>query len=219
VLGESKGFSDCNFLVGHHPNPRTLAKHADNLAKLQRRLSKKKKGSQNRQKAKQKIALAHLKVSNTRKDFHHKVSTGLVNRFDVIAVEALKITNMVRNHHLAKSILDVAWGSFFLMIQSKAENAGRGFEKVIPNHTSTDCCICGHRQKMPLSVRVFDCENCHNKIDRDHNSGINILNRSERDRIKARGDAIAHLRSGNVMAETSAAPLGAERVAFSHLRR
>lgn len=221
AVGVDVGVKDfCTLSTGEViANPRHLQQAANKLAKLQRRLSKKKKGSQRRAKAKQKVALAYEKVGNTRKDFHHKLSTELVNRFDVIAVEALKITNMVRNHHLAKSILDVAWGSFFLITKCKAENAGKRFEKVIPNHTSTDCCVCGHRQKMPLAVRVFDCENCHNKIDRDHNSGINILNRSERDRIKARGDATAHLRSGNVVAETSAVPLGTERVAFSHLRR
>lgn len=200
-------------------NPRTLAKHAANLAKLQRRLSKKKKGSQRRAKAKQKVALAHLKVSNTRKDFHHKLSADLVNRFDVIAVEALNIKGMVKNPKLSKSILDVAWSQFFSITQSKAENAGRVFEKVPAAYTSQTCSECGHRQKMPLKIRVFDCENCSHIQDRDLNAAINISNTPERGGIKARGDAIAHLRSGNVMAETSAVPLGTERVAFSHLRR
>lgn len=200
-------------------NPRHLQQAADNLAKLQRRLSKKQKGSQNRKKARNKVALAHLKVSNTRKDFHHKVSTDLVNRFDRIAVEALNIRGMVKNPKLSKAILDVAWSQFFTITQNKAENAGREFVKINPAYTSQTCSNCGHRQKMPLKIRVFVCEQCNHTLDRDHNAAINI-NRVERTRItKARGDATAHLRSGNVVAETSAVPLGTERVAFSHLRR
>lgn len=200
-------------------NPRHLQQAADKLAQLQRRLSKKKKGSQNRRKARNKVALAHLKVSNTRKDFHHKVSTDLVNRFDRIAVEALNIRGMVKNPKLSKAILDVAWSQFFTITQSKAENAGREFVKINPAYTSQTCSHCGHRQKMPLKVRTFECGNCLFVIDRDHNAAVNILNTPERGGIKARGDATAHLRSGNVVAETSAVPLGTERVAFSHLRR
>lgn len=155
-------------------NPRTLQKHADKLAKLQRRLSKKKKGSQNRRKARVKVARAFARVANTRKDFHHKTSTALVTRFDVLKVEDLNIRGMVRNPKLSKAILDVAWGTFFAMIQNKAENAGRGFEKVAPAYTSQTCSNCGHRQKMPLKIRIFDCENCSHIQDRDENAAINI---------------------------------------------
>lgn len=179
-------------------NPRTLQQHAENLAKLQRRMAKKRKGSQRRAKAKQKVALAYEKVGNTRKDFHHKLSTRLVNEFDTITVEDLQITNMVRNHKLSKAILDVGWNSFFTMARCKAASADKVFEKVSPAYTSQDCSKCGHRQKMPLQVRVFDCGNCDHKQDRDLNAAINISNRGERPRInKARGDARACLRSGN----------------------
>lgn len=156
------------------PNPRHLAKAAHLLTKAQRNLSRKKKGSANRAKARQVVARLHERVSNARRDFHHKVSHDLVRRFDTIAVEALNVKGMVKNHHLAKSISDVAWSSFFGITQSKAENAGRVFQKKVARFTSQTCNQCGHRQKMPLHVRVFECESCLHVIDRDWNASINI---------------------------------------------
>ena len=199
-------------------NPRFIRNASENLTKQQRRLSKKKRGSNNRKKAKQKVALAHLKVARARKDFHHKTTAKLVKRFDAIAVEDLNVKGMVKNHSLAKAISDVAWRAFFLILKSKAENAGRVFEKVNARFTSMACSHCGHVQKMPLAVRLFVCEACEFVLDRDHNAALNIKVRQSLPNLKARGDATAHLRSGNVSAETSAAPLGAERVAFSRLR-
>lgn len=165
-------------------NPRHLANASDKLTKLQRRLSRKKKGSANRRKARQKVALAHLKVSRTRKDFHHKEAAKLVNRFDRIAVEDLNIKGMVKNHHLAKAISDVAWSAFFGILKSKAEKAGREFEKVDPRYTSQDCSHCGHRQKIPLAIRVYECQACQVVIDRDHNAAKNLLSRAELARTK-----------------------------------
>lgn len=165
-------------------NPRHLANASENLAKLQGRLSRKKKGSANRRKARQKVALAHLKVSRTRKDFHHKEAAKLVKKFDAIAVEDLNVKGMVKNHHLAKAISDVAWSAFFGILKSKAENAGREFEKVNPRYTSQDCSHCGHRQKMPLAIRVYECQACQVVIDRDHNAARNLLSRAELARTK-----------------------------------
>lgn len=189
-------------------NPRFLHHAAEKLNKLQRCLSSKKRGSNNRKKAKYKVALAYLKVARARKHFHHETAAKLVMQFDAIAVEDLKVKDMVKNHNLAKAIFDVAWGAFFLILQSKAEKAGRRFEKVAPAYTSQDCSTCGHRQKMPLKIRVYECGGCQLVIDRDHNAAINI-SKGERPRtIKARGDAMARLRSGNVSAETSIRPVG-----------
>ncbi len=159
------------------PNPRHLKKAAAKLKLAQQRLSRTKKGSANRRKARRVVALKHERVGNCRKDFHHKISRDIVNRFDSIFVEALNINGMVKNHHLAQAINDVAWGNFFNLTKAKAENAGRTFEKVNPAYTSQDCSGCGHRQKMPLSVRVFECANCHLLIQRDHNAALNILGR------------------------------------------
>ncbi|HKQ93333.1 MAG TPA: transposase, partial [Blastocatellia bacterium] len=120
-------------------NRRHLKQAADQLAREQRRLSRKVKGSQNRGKARGRVALRHLRVQRARKHFHHEEATKLVKRFDRIAVEDLKIRGMVKNRYLAKAILDVAWGQFFAITKSKAENAGRKFERVNPRYTSQTC--------------------------------------------------------------------------------
>jgi len=182
-------------------NPRHLKSALGNLQKQQRRLSRKKKGSKRRAKQRIKVAEAHLKVARCRKDYHHKVSTDLVRRFDVITVEDLNIRGMVKNRHLAQAISDVAWGSFFTMTKGKAENASRTFERVDPRFTSQICSICGHRQKMPLAIRIYECGKCGFVIGRDHNSAITI-DRAGQARIYARGEgAVAHRRSGNAMAD------------------
>jgi putative transposase len=168
-------------------NPRHLQSALDKLQRQQRRLSRRQKGSERRAKQRIKVAKAHLKVSRCRKDFHHKVSTDLVRRFDAITVEDLNIRGMVKNRRLARAISDVGWGSFFTMTKSKAENAGRTFERVDPRYTSQICSNCGQRQKMPLAVRVYECGKCGNVIGRDHNSAITI-DRAGQARINARGE-------------------------------
>ena len=155
-------------------NPRHLKHAAMRLAREQRRLSRKVKSSQNRRKARGKVALRYLRVQRARKHFHHEEASKLVERFDRIAVEDLNIRGMVKNRRLAKAILDVAWGQFFAITKSKAENAGRTFERVNPRYTSQTCSNCGHRQKMPLAVRVYECEKCGFVCDRDHNAAINL---------------------------------------------
>jgi putative transposase len=168
-------------------NPRHLMNALDNLKRQQRRLSRKKKGSKRRAKQRIKVARAHLKVARCRKDFHHKKSLDLVKEFDVITVEDLNIRGMLKNHHLAQAISDVGWGSFFTMIQTKAESAGRVFKRVDPKYTSQICGNCGHKQKMPLAIRVYECEKCGFVIGRDHNSAINI-DRAGQARIHVRGE-------------------------------
>ncbi|HKQ75964.1 MAG TPA: transposase [Blastocatellia bacterium] len=155
-------------------NPRHLKNALDGLQSQQRRLSRKKKGSKRRAKQRIKVAKAHLKVARCRKDFHHKISTDLVRRFDAIRVEDLNIRGMVRNRHLAQAISDVAWGRFFKITKSKAENAGRKFERVDPRYTSQICSGCGQKQKMPLALRIYECGKCGIVIGRDHNAAITI---------------------------------------------
>jgi len=155
-------------------NPRHLKSALEDLQRQQRRPSRRQKGSKRRAKQRIKVAKAHLKVSRCRKDFHHKVSRDLVRRFDAITVEDLNIRGMVKNRRLARAISDVAWGSFFTMTKGKAENAGRTFERVDPRYTSQICGKCGHRQKMPLAIRIYGCGKCGYVIGRDHNSTITI---------------------------------------------
>ena len=94
--------------------------------------------------------------------------------YGVIAVEDLMVNRMTHNHCLAKSIVDASWSAFFAQLDAKAEEAGRQFIKVNQTYTSQTCSQCGHRQKMPLSERIFDCPSCHAHLDRDLNASLNI---------------------------------------------
>lgn len=194
-------------------NPRYLKQASDALTKAQRRLSKKKKGSRNRVKARQKVALRHLKVQRTRKHFHYETAADLVERFDYIAVEDLNVCGMVKNHHLAQAIADVAWSQFFGILQSKAANAGRQFERVNPRYTSQTCSHCGQRQKMPLAIRTYQCGQCGLIICRDVNAAHNILGASGPDENQSpwRRDSVSKKRERDGRNERR--PSGAKRVA------
>lgn len=157
------------------PNPRFFRTDEKALAKAQRRMSKEAKGTPKRDKRRKVVAHIHERIANRRNDFAHQQSRKIVNRYGLIAVEDIRSNRMVHNHCLAKSISDVAWGQFFNYLSYKAESAGRKFVKVNPAYTSQDCSTCGHRQKMPLDVRVFKCPCCNLELDRDHNASLNIL--------------------------------------------
>lgn len=157
--------------------PKYLRQSEEKLAKAQRELSRKKKGSNNQDKQRTEVARIHRHIRNQRKDFAHKVSRNLVDAYDVIVFEKLQITNMVKNHHLAKSIVDAGWGLLINFTKVKAEWAGQIVHQVDPKRTSMECSKCGHIQKMPLSQRTYNCPECGNVMDRDHNAAINILNR------------------------------------------
>lgn len=161
------------------PNPKHLQKSEKKLKTVQRSLSRKKKGSKNRAKAKEKLAKQHNKVKNQRKEFHHQISSQLVWKYGFIAVEDLEIKNMVKNHHLAKSISDAGWGEFLSMLSYKAASAGRIVMKVKPHGTSQICCQCGETVKKDLAVRTHCCPHCNLILDRDHNAAINILKRAK----------------------------------------
>jgi len=148
------------------------------LRRLQRKLSRAKRGSNNRRKALQSVQRQQEKVANQRKDFLHKLSTNLVQHYDAIALEDLRINNMVRNHHLSKSILDSGWATFGEYLTYKAESAGRVVAFVNPRNTSKTCSNCGMIfENFNLSTRWVDCD-CGLSLDRDHNAAINILKRT-----------------------------------------
>jgi len=161
-------------------HPHLLKKSEGNLKKLQRRLSKKKKGSKHRKNARIKVAKAHRKIERQRDDFLHKVSNELVRKADLIAFEDLRINNMVKNHHLASSIADSSWGKLFQYTTFKAENAGKFVELVDPKGTTQSCSGCGVSVKKSLSVRIHRCPNCGLTIDRDVNAALNILKKVRR---------------------------------------
>ncbi len=155
-------------------NPKFLRKSEKRLKRLQRQLSKKKKGSKNRQKARQRLAKAHLKISRQRKDFAVKLAKCVVRSNDVIAYEDLRIKNLVKNHCLAKSINDAAWYQFREWIEYFGLKFGKITIAIPPNYTSQNCSNCGEVVKKSLSTRTHQCK-CGCVLDRDENAAINIL--------------------------------------------
>jgi putative transposase len=159
-------------------NPRWLRRSEKKLAKEQRRKDRKQKGSHNRHKQNKKVARIHQKIRNQRKDFHHKLSRKLVDNYDLIVYEKLQITNMVKNHHLAKSISDAGWGQLMCFTEYKAEEAGTLVEYVNAYNTKQMCSMCGKLVPKTLANRIHSCPYCGLDIARDHNSAITILHRS-----------------------------------------
>jgi putative transposase len=157
------------------PNPRFFRAEEAALARAQRKLSKAPKGSRERKKKRKVVARVHERISNRRANFIEQQVASLIKRFGFLAVEALVVRNMVKNPKLAKSLADVSWSMFFTHLLDKAEEAGREVVRVNPAYTSQTCSACGHRQPMPLSVRVYDCPQCGLVIHRDHNGSLNIL--------------------------------------------
>jgi putative transposase len=158
-------------------NPRHIRKHEEKIAVLGRRLSKKKKGSHNRSKAKLKLARAYEKLANSRLDFLHKTSRSLVNRYSVISLENLNIKGMVQEK-FGKSINDAGWGMLTSMLCYKAESAGCKVVFINPEGTTQQCSRCGIVVRKTLADRVHNCPSCGLVLDRDLNAARNILKRS-----------------------------------------
>jgi putative transposase len=156
-------------------NPRFFRQDENELAKVQRKLSKAEKGTPEWAKRRKAVCHIHQRIANRRKDFAHKLSRQWVNAYGIIALERLSGKGMLQNHCLAKSISDAAWSQLALFTQYKAENAGRECVLVDPHNTSKKCSRCGTLVEKNLSVRVHDCPVCGLKIDRDENAAINIL--------------------------------------------
>ncbi|HEX6798080.1 MAG TPA: transposase [Ktedonobacterales bacterium] len=147
------------------------------LRRCQRRVTRRQKGSQRRAKAITLLAKAHQHVARQRRDFHHKEAMKLVRSFDVIYYEDLRVRNMVRNPHLAKSISDAGWSQFLTILAFKAEGAGKRVQAVNPKFTSQRCSGpgCGVIVEKGLSVRWHACPACGASLHRDHNAALNIL--------------------------------------------
>jgi len=156
-------------------NPRHYRKAEQKLKRLHRQVSKKQKKSANRKKARKRLAKAYLKVQRQREDFARKQANALVSSNDLIAYEHLQIRNMVRNHHLAKSIHDAGWGQFIRWVNYYGALHEIDVIAVAPQFTSQDCSACGTIVKKSLSVRTHVCPGCGVVLDRDHNAAINIL--------------------------------------------
>lgn len=161
-------------------NPKHLQKSISHLRYLQRQHSKKKKDSNNRKKSRIKIALCHEKITNQRKDFLHKLSSGLIKNHDTLCFETLRIENMVKNHKLAQSIQSSGWGTFIDFCKYKAEWNGKNIIQIPTFEPSTKICNnCGAvNHALTLADREWNCENCGITHDRDVNAAINIKNYS-----------------------------------------
>ena len=155
-------------------NPRFFREGEQKLKQLQRRLSRKQKGSSNRRKARQKLGKAHLRISRQRQEHAKRLARCVVLSNDFIAYENLKVSNLVKNHCLAKSISDVGWYQFRVWLEYFAQKFGKVAVAVPPQYTSQECSSCGRIVKKSLSTRTHACE-CGANLDRDENAAINIL--------------------------------------------
>jgi putative transposase len=159
----------------HIANPRHFRTGQAVLTRRSQSLARKKRGSRRRRTAKLLVAKAHRKVRHQRRDFHHKTTRMLVASHSVIAVEDLRIANMVQNHALALSICDAGWGQFITILRSKAVGAGCMVIAVNPSGTSQRCSGCGINVPKPLSERWHLCDHCGCSLQRDVNAARNIL--------------------------------------------
>ncbi len=166
IVYDSEGNKICN--------PRQFKKYEERLVKLHRKLSKKERGSKNRNKARIRIAKWYEKLANSRNDFLHKVSKYYINNYDVIAMEDMDITHMVNNNHFSKSILDASWGKLRQFIAYKAERAGKLYLSVNHKGTTQRCSNCGEKVIKNLSERIHKCPFCKFTAPRDYNSALEI---------------------------------------------
>ena len=172
------------------------------LIRLQRSVSRKVKGSNNRRKAVRLLAKEWQRVSDGERDYLHRLTAELVKMYDFIAVEKLKTKNMLRDKHLARSIQEQTWGTTITLLNEKAESAGVGMVEVDPEGTSQECSACGATVKKDLSVRVHRCD-CGYVADRDVNAAINILHRG----ITIAGGNITRMVGGILDGKLGVAPV------------
>ncbi len=191
------------------PNPKHLKAKASSLARYQRRLARCKKGSANRAKAKMKVARAHRKVRNARKDFLHRTTTRLVRENDMIAIEDLNVSGMVRNRHLARAISDCGWGEFRRQLEYKCQRYGRRLVVIDRWYPSSKTCsACGYLlTELSLSTRTWQCLSCGTQHDRDVNAAKNILAAGQA--VAACGADVSHSGTSRVQSAVKQEPLPA----------
>ena len=177
-VGIKEFYSDSN--ENTVSNPKYLEKSMRKLIREQRKLSRKEKGSSNRNKQRIKVALVHEKITNQRNDFLQQQSTMLIRENQTICIEDLNVKNMMRNHKLAQHIGSASWSKFFDMLSYKATWYGNDIVKIPTMYPSSQTCsCCGYKNPLVknLAIRNWECPKCQTKHDRDTNASINILNK------------------------------------------
>jgi len=191
-------------------NPRHYRKAEQKLKRLHRNVSRKQKKSSNRKKARKQLARACLKVQRQREDFARKMASTLVSSHDVIAYEQLQIRNMVKNHHLAKSIHDAGWGTFISWVKAYGLMHTIPIIAVAPQFTSQECSACGAMVKKSLSVRTHICTSCGVVLDRDHNAALNILAKAL-ERTLGHRETSSSSEEGNASGQTASPRLSKQK--------
>ena len=179
IIGIDMGLKE--FLTTSEGETVAIAEHYRSSQKrlrvISKRVSRRKKGSNRRQKAVKQLGKQHKKVADKRKDFHFKTANWLLSKYDVVAHEDLNVKGLARTR-LAKSVLDAGWSSFLSILTNKAENAGLLVVPVSAHNTSQDCSNCASKVQKKLHIRWHDCPYCGCSLDRDHNAAINIKNKA-----------------------------------------
>jgi len=192
-------------------NPKHLGRKQRKLRRLEREKSRRQQGSNNRDKTRRKVAIAHAQVARARRDYHHKQALALVRETQVIHVEDLNIVGMVKNRRLARAISDAGWGQFVRIIGEKADRYGRTLHTVSRwLASSKTCSACGNRlDALPLQVRQWSCPTCSVTHDRDHNAAKVILAAGRPERLNACGDHVRPQPVAAVDDETRSNPTAA----------
>ncbi len=192
-------------------NPKYLGRKLRKLARLEREKSRRQKGSNNRAKTRRKVAIAHNEVARARRDYHHKQALALVRENQVIHVEHLNITGMVRNRRLARAISDAGWAQFVRIVGEKAGHYGRTVHRVSRwLASSKTCSACGHRlDELPLQIRTWARPSCRSVHDRDHNAAKVILAAGRAERLNACGARVRPQPVAAVGVEAGSTPTAA----------